>query len=104
MGEESLLLFKRQSDKVDLPAPAMCSLTPDVLSEVSWNTLQKSKRNLNLSDVLDAFSSEGGEALEQVAQKFGGCPIPEDFQGEAGSGPGQPKLSVHVPVHAGEVN
>ena len=40
------------------------------------------------------FYNEGGEALEQVAQRCGGCPIPEDFQGKARSGPGQPDLPV----------
>ena len=34
------------------------------------------------------------EALEQVAQRCGGCPIPGDFQGEAGSSPGQHDLAV----------
>uniref|UniRef100_A0A803YEQ8 Acetyl-coenzyme A synthetase n=1 Tax=Meleagris gallopavo TaxID=9103 RepID=A0A803YEQ8_MELGA len=29
----------------------------------------------------------------------GGCLLPGDFQGKAGSGPGQPYLAVHVPVH-----
>jgi len=27
-------------------------------------------------------------------------PIPGDFQGKAGSGPGQPCLAVHVPAHS----
>jgi len=40
------------------------------------------------------FYSEGGEALEQVAQCCGWCPIPGDFQGEAGSGPSQPDRAV----------
>ena len=39
------------------------------------------------------------EALEQVAQRCGGCPIPGDFQGEAGSSPGQHDRAVHIPVH-----
>ena len=29
----------------------------------------------------------------------GGCPIPGDFQDEAGSGPGHPDQAVDVPVH-----
>ena len=45
------------------------------------------------------FYSEGGEALELVAQRCGACSVPGDFQGEAESGPGQPDLPVHVPVH-----
>ena len=32
------------------------------------------------------FYSEGGEALEQAAQRGGGCPVPGDTQGEAGPG------------------
>ena len=44
------------------------------------------------------FYSEGGDALEQVAQRCGLCPIPGDCQGEAGAGPGQPDLTVDVPV------
>jgi len=27
--------------------------------------------------------------LEQVVQRYGECPIPGDFQGEAGASPGQ---------------
>jgi len=41
--------------------------------------------------------------LEQVTYCCGRCPVPGDFQGEAGSGPGQPDLSVHVPVHCRRV-
>jgi len=44
------------------------------------------------------FYSEGGEALEQDAKRCG-CIIPADFQGEAGSGPGQPNLPLNVPAH-----
>ena len=43
------------------------------------------------------FYSEGGEALEQDAQCCG-CLVPRDFQGEAGSGPGQLHLAVGLPV------
>ena len=45
------------------------------------------------------FYSEGSEALEQAAQRSGGCPMPEDYQGKAGPGPGQYDLAVDVPVH-----
>ena len=34
-----------------------------------------------------SFYSKGGEALAQVAQRGGGCPIPGDIQGWAGQGP-----------------
>lgn len=43
--------------------------------------------------------SEGDEALKEVAQKSGGCLIPGDFLAVAGSGPGQPDLTVHIPVY-----
>ena len=39
--------------------------------------------------------SEGGEALEQIAQR---CPFPGDFQGEAGLGSEQSDLAVVLPV------
>ena len=45
------------------------------------------------------FYNKGGEAVEQVAQRGGGCPIPEDTQGQVGWGPGQPDLAVGVPAH-----
>jgi len=32
----------------------------------------------------DTFNYKSSEALEQVAQRNGGCPIPEDTQGQAG--------------------
>jgi len=36
---------------------------------------------------------------EQATQRCGGCPIPEDFQGQAGPGSEQPDLPVDVPIH-----
>ena len=42
---------------------------------------------------------EGAEALTQVAQSGGGCPIPGDTQGEAGPGSEQPDGAVGIPVH-----
>ena len=45
------------------------------------------------------FHSEGGEALEQIAQRFVGCLVPRDFQGKAGPGSGQPDLPADVSVH-----
>ena len=47
----------------------------------------------------EAFYSEGGEALGQVAWRGGGCPIPGSIQGQAGCGSEQPDLAVGVPVH-----
>ena len=45
------------------------------------------------------FYSKGGEALAQVAQRGGGCPIPGDTQGQAGWDSEQSYLAVGVPVH-----
>ena len=41
------------------------------------------------------FSGSGGEALEQVAQRGGGCPIPGD-SGQAGWGAEQLDLQVSL--------
>ena len=46
------------------------------------------------------FYSKGGETLEQVALRGGGCPVPGDVQGQAGQGSEQPDLAVGVPVHS----
>ena len=46
---------------------------------------------------------EGGEALEQVAQRSYGCPIPGVFQGQVGWGFEQPGLVEDVPAHSREV-
>ena len=50
------------------------------------------------------FYGEGGEAVQQVAQRCGWCLISEDFQGKAGSGPGQPDLAVLSLCMAGELD
>ena len=42
------------------------------------------------------FYSKDGEVLAQVAQRGGGCPIPEDTQGEAGQGS---DVAVGAAVH-----
>jgi len=49
------------------------------------------------------FYNNGGEALEQIAQRGGGCPVPGDIQGQAGSGSEQAVLAVGAPVHCREV-
>ena len=46
------------------------------------------------------FHTEGGDALEQVAQGGCGCPIPGGIQGQAGCGSGQPGLVVGDPAHS----
>ena len=51
-------------------------------------------------DIRRKFFTEGGDALEQVAQGGCGCPIPGGIQGQAGCGSGQPGLVVGDPVHS----
>ena len=41
--------------------------------------------------------------MEQFAQRYSGCPLPGDFQDEAGPGSGLPDLAVNVPVHCRRV-
>ena len=47
----------------------------------------------------EVFYSEGGEALAQVAQRAGGCPIPRDIQSQAEQGSEQPDGAIGIPVH-----
>ena len=47
--------------------------------------------------------NKSGEALEQIAQRGGGCPILGDIQGQAGWGPEQPDLAESVLFHSGAV-
>ena len=42
---------------------------------------------------------EGGEALEHVAQRSCGCPIPGGVQDQVGRGPGKPDLVGGIPAH-----
>ena len=44
--------------------------------------------------------SEGGKALEQVAQRSCGCLILSGVQGQVGWSPGQPDLVVVTMTHA----
>ena len=46
------------------------------------------------------FHTEGGDALEQVAQGCFGCPIPGGDQRQAGCGSGEPGLVVGDPAHS----
>ena len=41
----------------------------------------------------------GDEALAQIAQRGGECPLPGDTQGQPGRGSEQPDQAVGVPVH-----
>ena len=45
------------------------------------------------------FLSEGGETLEQVAQRGSGGPIPGNIQGQVGRGSDQPGLVEDTPAH-----
>ncbi|KAK4818261.1 hypothetical protein QYF61_009966 [Mycteria americana] len=45
------------------------------------------------------FYNEGGETLQQVAQRGGRCPIPGNIQGQAGQGSEQPDLVEDVPAY-----
>ena len=45
-------------------------------------------------DIRRKYFTEGGDALEQVAQRGCGCTIPGGIQGQAGCGSGQPGLVV----------
>ena len=45
------------------------------------------------------FYDEGGENLEQIAQRSCGCPIAGSAQGQAGWGFGQADLVEGVPAH-----
>ena len=51
----------------------------------------------------EVFHTEGGDALEQVAQGGRGCPIPGGIQGQAGCGSVQPDLVVGDPAHSRRV-
>ena len=45
------------------------------------------------------FYDEGGETLEEVSQRGGGCPIPGNIPGQVGQGSEQPDLVEDVPAH-----
>jgi len=47
----------------------------------------------------EIFCNEGGETLEQIAQRGSGGPIPGNVQGQAGQGSEQPGLVEDVPTH-----
>jgi len=46
---------------------------------------------------------EGGEALEQIAQRSCCCPLPGSVQGQVGRGFAQPDLVEGVPAHGREL-
>ena len=50
-------------------------------------------------DIKEVFYNRDVDALKQVAQRGGGCPVLEDIQGQAGPCSEQPDLAVTVSVH-----
>jgi len=50
-------------------------------------------------DKEEIFYYEGGETLEQVAQRGGRCPISGNVQGQVGQGSEHPGLVKDVPIH-----
>ena len=47
----------------------------------------------------EIFYLEGGETLQQVAQRGGRCSIPGNIQGHVGWGSEQPDVVEDVPAH-----
>ena len=74
------------------------SLSGSVVTE-KGNWLQAQRGQIQVRYKEKVSYSEGGEALEWVVQRCGGCPIPGDFQDEARPGPGQPDLAMDVSIH-----
>ena len=60
---------------------------------------QQIKGRFRLAIKKEILYSEGGEALDQVAQRSCGCPLPGSVQGQAGWGFEQPGLVEGVPAH-----
>jgi len=54
----------------------------------------------HLPMLLSTLTKQGGDTLEQVAQRGCGCPIPGGIQGQAGCGSGQPGLLIGDPAHS----
>lgn len=46
-----------------------------------------------------SFQSDNVEALEWVAQRGGGRPMPGDIQSQAGRRPEHPEVAVGVPIY-----
>jgi len=48
--------------------------------------LQTQREEIYIGYKEEGFYNKGGEELEQVARRGGGCPIPGNTQGQAGRG------------------
>jgi len=63
------------------------------------NGFKQKERRFRLDIRKRLFYNKGCEALKQVAQRDGGCPIHEDTQGQTGWDSECPDQTVDVPVH-----
>ena len=66
-----------------------------------WKEAAQEIRQSSLSGCFSIFYHEGGETLEQVAQRSCRCPIPGSVQGQIGWGFEEPDLVKDVPAHGG---
>ena len=55
--------------------------------------------NLDEIEGRNIFYDKGGETLAQITQRSSGGPIPENTQGQVGSGSEQPGLVEDIPAH-----
>jgi len=67
------------------------------LDKGKW--IQTRGGEISIGSKKKVFSSNGSEALAQVAQRGDGCPMPGDTQGQAGWGSGHPDGAVGIPIH-----
>jgi len=65
-----------------------------------WNWIYSFLQDLIKDPQEEVLHTEGGDALEQVAQGGCGCPIPGGIQGQAGCSSGQPDIVVGDPAHS----